>query len=254
MEQANVDDRIVDFGGGDGYIERRLREMGYNDVHTVNVGDKIPHGVGLLVMAEVLEHIYEVRGTVTYLMGHLKKNGKILIELPDARRMVRTIDSAPLLDYQQKHVNHFTPEIVNLLFSSFGYFPLKTETRHVQGHTAYIYRAIYERLDVNHYETSHMMTQARLAGMREKLERLGDARVVVWGCGDIAMHMLSLVRLNVAHYVDIDPAYRGATIGGVPVFDHVESDDPIVVIAQGQRDGILAMIAAQGLKNEVIVI
>ena len=46
----------------------------------------------------------------------------------------------------------------------------------------------------------------------------------------------------------------GATIGGVPVRDAVESGEPIVVIAQNQATGILKRIEREGLTNEVIVV
>jgi len=62
------------------------------------------------------------------------------------------------------------------------------------------------------------------------------------------------VPLDVAHYVDLDPAYRNQTIQGVPVLDHVEGNYPIVVIAQMQKESVLESIRKLGIQNRIITI
>jgi hypothetical protein len=68
------------------------------------------------------------------------------------------------------------------------------------------------------------------------------------------MHLLTKVKLDVVYYVDNDPAFEGATIGGVPVLDAVTSGEPIVIMAQNQATALLKRIQDLGLTNEVIVI
>ena len=47
--------------------------------------------------------------------------------------------------------------------------------------------------------------------MVEKLKALGDKPVVVWGCGDIAMHVLSIYTPpGLLYFVDKDPALAEA--------------------------------------------
>jgi hypothetical protein len=59
---------------------------------------------------------------------------------------------------------------------------------------------------------------------------------------------------NVMYFVDKDPAYIGAVIGGLKVQDRVTTSDTILVIAQRQAQAILDNIKAEGLTNEVVVI
>jgi hypothetical protein len=94
---------------------------------------------------------------------------------------------------------------------------------------------------------------AEVEKMVEQLRNI-TSPVIVWGCGDMCMHVLLQAKLNVAYFVDIAPSYRGTTISGVPVLDHVVSDEPIVVIAQYQNSSILKSISDAGLKNEVIAV
>ena len=54
--------------------------------------------------------------------------------------------------------------------------------------------------------------------------------------------------------MDLDPAYKGQTIKGIPVLDHCESDAPIVVMAQMNKEQIIEIIRKLGLPNKVITI
>jgi hypothetical protein len=98
-----------------------------------------------------------------------------------------------------------------------------------------------------------MVVHDRVENKIAKMQKIAEP-VIVWGCGDLCLHMLTKIKLDVAYYVDNDPAFRGATIGGVPVMDTVTSGEPIVVIAQNQASGILKRIKDLGLTNEVIII
>jgi hypothetical protein len=129
---------IVDLGGGAGYIEKQLKSFGYTNVHTIDVGQELPEDIQFLICAEVLEHIYDVDKFIKNMCDHMHVLGKILVELPDARRMWKISKEAPLIDYQQKHINHFKPELVNLLFSKHYWFPEFSESPHVKGHIAYL--------------------------------------------------------------------------------------------------------------------
>jgi hypothetical protein len=76
--------------------------------------------------------------------------------------------------------------------------------------------------------------------------------VIVYGLGDMTVYQLSQSDLNVKYYVDDSPIYKGATINGVPVLDHIEGDYPIVVIGQRNRQAILDRL--KDVKNRVIEI
>lgn len=253
--------KIIDFGGGDGYLERKLKEMGYPQVRTVRVGDPPCWGNNLVISTQVFEHLYDLRGTLKRLVDCMIPRGAFLIEVPDAAEMPFLTGSA-LKDYQQKHVNHFIPQVLDRLFESIGYDRFYSERGEMTGYFGRYYRAIYMR-DVPIDIYAHTRGQIRRA-VQEKVEKLEKITgpVIVWGCGDLAMHLLTKVNLDVAYYVDNDPAFEGAFIEGVPVYDAIQSDPdgvwfdeyPIVIMAQNQATALLKRIQDLGLTNEVIVI
>jgi hypothetical protein len=249
--EPNRNARIVDFGGCEGYLERCLKTLGYTDVRTVNVGDELPNDIDLLIASHVLEHVYDLRGTMDRLAGSTR--GKFLVDVPDANRLTG-IETLPIRDYHQKHINHFTTHTMNLLFEQYGYAPIYMERYTVKSHNYPSFRVVYEYLEtLDIYKTSCEKVTSEMEIKLNKLKEI-NYPVIVWGCGDICLHLLSKIKLDVVHYVDNDPALVGESIGGIPIYDHVESEVPIVVIAQLQRELILESIRKTGRGNRVIVI
>jgi hypothetical protein len=249
--EHNKDACIVDFGGSEGYVGKVLNEAGYKNVHTVNVGDKLPKNIDLLIASHVLEHVYDVQG----IMNKLTKNvrGKFIIDMPDAIAMSK-IKPLPILDYHQKHINHFSIKTISTLMNRFGYTPTFIEYYTVEPHNYPSFRILYEKLNESlaYFESKEHVSK-NIAAKLKTLKSIKEP-VIVWGCGDICLHLLSKVRLNVIHYVDMDEAFRNQTIDGIPVLDHIEGDYPIVVIAQMQKSGILDNIKKLGIQNQIIVV
>jgi phospholipid N-methyltransferase len=242
---------IVDFGGGNGYIKRQLIGLGYDNVHTIDVGDKLPKDIDLLIASHVLEHIYDVHKIMNTLVFHTR--GKILIDLPDAIGM-STITTLPMLDYHQKHINHFSIKTLNNLLSQYDYSPIYINHYLIKSNNYPSFRVVYER---QNEALSYGKSQGRVeSNINEKLKILNEITfpVIVWGCGDICLHLLTKVKLNIVHFVDNDPAWKGQTIMGIPVLDHVESGVPILVMAQHLRVGVLKKIFDADLANKVILL
>jgi hypothetical protein len=256
--EPNKSSRIVDFGGGSGYIEKKLTKFGYTDVHTVNVGDELPKDIDVLILSHVLEHIYTLREVMDWLLTNVR--GKVIVDSPDAQG-VTTNKKLPILDYHQKHINHFSLQTLNLLFSKYKYVPTCIERYKMKPYNFPTMRIVYEKLTPESmfpvsmwiYTESQKRIEANMKAKEEKMKEI-TFPVVVWGCGDICMTMLKRVPLDVIHYVDNDPAFIGQTINGIPVLDHVESTAPIVIIAQMQQSNLINRIRDSGLPNKVIVV
>jgi len=253
-EGFSHDALIVDFGGGPGYLARRLKNIGYKRVESVEVGEEIPEGIDLLVSTQVFEHILYLHNLINDLSRSMATGGKFLIEVPDAHR-IATITPSPIQDYHQKHVNHFGPSQLDLLFSMHGYERLISEqpiARMYGG--APLYRALYGRdLSLLAYQNSRNHIEGHMKAILSAAQKVRGP-VIIWGCGDIAMLVLAERKFNVKYFVDLDPAYEGVTIGGVPVVSQVTSREPIVIAAQNQKESILNSIKEAGLENEVIVL
>lgn len=250
---AQPDWKIVDFGAGTPYLAQKLVELGFKHVQGVNIGDPMPQGADLVIMTHVIEHIYAIRSAMKTITDALTPTGCILVETPESVNMAQRT-SPPILDYHAKHVNHFSALALDLLMAKYDMakiFSGFTEQREVN---TPVYRAIYQK---GGFERTYGGVEYRLTmNTAELVDRLNDIKlpVIVWGLGETAWHLLSCAKLNVAYYVDNDPAYKGATIGGVPVKDKVDSGEPILIMGSICREAIEEKIRKLGLKNEVLTL
>jgi hypothetical protein len=242
---------IVDFGGGnERFIEGKLIDSRYTNVKTIEVGNELPYGIELLIASQVLEHLYDVRKVLINLKDHMKPFAAFLIEIPDADMFVFRNDK-PILDFQQKHVNHFGPSQLDLLFFTLGYTHAMTVRR------PSIYGPLYGAVYIPLIDTYSISKDIVTKTIKEKVEKLNlvDKPFIIWGCGDIAMLVLAKSNnKNLVGYINEDPGFKGATIKGIPIMDHFNfSDDvSIVILAQGQRTALLKHISELNLPNEVI--
>jgi SAM-dependent methyltransferase len=232
------DDRIVDFGGGEGFICSELAKRGYTDAHTVDVGDPMPQEVDLIVSSHVFEHLYDPRETLETLIRSLNPGGSFLIELPDADGMA-SANWVPLLDYHQKHINHFIPTVLDALFRDYGFERGHTEYGKLETSYPYIYRVVYSRnISRCAYLRSKLIIQSRMAQMAATMNAISEPVIV---------------RMNIVRLVDKDPAFIGQTVMGMPVYPTVEGDETIVVLANNRVTEIVQNIKDLGLINRVIV-
>jgi FlaA1/EpsC-like NDP-sugar epimerase len=185
-----------------------------------------------------------------------------LIEIPDGYMMPYIDPPMPILDYHQKHVNHFVPAVLDKLFEQYGFMRVYTHSGSTPCYFGWHYRVVYRRnVPEVIYQLCKMKTHDAIENKIAKMRKI-DGPVIVWGCGDLCLHMLTKIKLDVKYYVDNDPAYMGATIDGVPVYNILQKSQnahrydryPIVIIAQNQASGILKRIKRWRFKNEVIVI
>jgi hypothetical protein len=194
-----------------------------------------------------------MKSVMDKLTYRLDTGAKFIIDIPDSNQMVR-INTLPVMDYHQKHVNHFSTRTLNTLLARYDYYPTTIHNYVVTSHDYPAFRILYERPgEVDTYFKAKEWCEANIEAKVEKMKEISGP-VVVWGVGDICLLLLDKVPLDVVHYVDIDPAFKGQTIKGIPVLDHCESDAPIVVIAQMQRELVIDSIRKAGLTNKVFVI
>ena len=248
--------RIRDFGGGSTYLVDKLIQFGFKDSGVWNVGDTEPDGCDLINASHVIEHIYDLNGQMETFKRVIKPGGFIMVDVPDATGAFnRTWPT--LMTYQIQHCNQFTPLTLDLLFSNHGFSALDRGHYQIPLYNTFAYRALYQfdkhLLLWNHTRnliTSNAQERAR------KLQEI-DESVIVWGYANPAWHILPYApNLKVVYFVDKNSyAFpEGSTVNGIPVYDNVHSDEPIVVIAEGQKQSILDNIKELGLKNKVIEI
>lgn len=248
--------KVVDIGGGSGQLEKELRSKGLVNITTVDVEEEIPDKPDIIVLANVIEHIYDLQSFMRYMVSKINSGAYVVLEVPDAYLISKEPKLYPLLDYHQKHVNHFNTFSLDYLFITNGFARTSLDFVKYPYNNIPIIRVVYQyiatELSKEMYNESKKIVEREI---KKKVDRLKEIKtpVIVWGCGDLCMHLLTKVDLDVVYFVDNEPQFRGATILGKPVLDEVTSDEPIVVIAQGQKSSLVNKIKSLGLTNELII-
>jgi len=183
--------------------------------------------------------------------GALRNNGLLLVDVPDAGRIAieRNINT-PILDFSQVHINHFRLVDMLNLMKRWGFELVETISYHERGSACRQY--IFIKADMIGSASKWFVTR-NIAERILRLRALGNDPVCVWGYGDIAAECLAGWFPNVQYFVVNDPAFFGTTIHGLPVYQAPIDDLPIVVIAQSQKEKLLARIYVT-CSNKVVVI
>lgn len=244
--------KVLDFGGGESGLTKIINKFGFDHTYLYSLGDTLPPEVDVVIAEHVLEHIYDVDDAMRKIMKTLKHGGTLIVDVPDAGGMSFELPvEMPILDYHEVHINHFRMLDMLRLMDRYGFELVSTETYHERFGSSRMYVFIKD-----HDYVARKAHWYVIRNVAEKCNKLREIKqpVIVWGCGDIAMHCLSKVNLDIQYFVDMNPAFRGCFIRDIPVLDSVTSNDPIVVICQTQKQSVLNNIKALRLTNEVIVI
>ena len=247
--------RFVDFGGsgddGKSIACERLKELGWKNVTNVNAGDKVPE-CDILLASHVLEHIYDMDDAMAAIDRALAPKGLLIVDGPDATG-ISLEWGMPMLDFHTKHINHF--RMIDYLTMMIRYkFEMIWNTQYTDirsAQKAHCVRIHFRRFSTALHSRDHVQ-----ANVEERLEKLNliDYPVNVWGLGDISWHLLAWAHLDVLEYIDNDPAYRGQTYDGKAVLERPTNDAPIVIMAQGQREKLIANIRKMGIESEIVEI
>ena len=233
--------RIMDFGGGDGALAAMLRDEGYSNVITHNVGDDMPTKLDAVFMEHVIEHIYDLDVVMARIAGAMKERSILIVDCPDAGRIAFDRNpKTPILDYSQVHINHFQQADMLRLMRNWGYELYTSEGYKERRSACRMYVFIKDTGAVG--RLSCWYVTKNISEKVAQLRALGNEPVCVWGYGDIAAECLAGWMPNVQYFICDDPAFRGATIRGLPVYKSPIDNLPIVVIAQSQRERLLTHI------------
>jgi hypothetical protein len=182
----------------------------------------------------------------------LRPGGTLIIDGPDATGLLQYW-SMLMLDFHTKHINHFRLLDYLNLMDKWG-FTLVNDVRYTDDRaktTAPCFRLYFQRLDMAQQSADRVTrNMARCVAQLKEI----DYPVNVWGLGDISWHLLAQCDLQVAEYIDNDPAYRGQKYDGKPVLKKPTNTLPIVIMAQAQRDLLIENIRKAGVTSRIIEI
>lgn len=247
--------RVMDFGGGDSGFKDILAKHGIRDVIEIGAGsgEWVGEKASVTLASHVLEHVYDMNEAMTIISENTQDQGILLVDVPDAYLIAQEASPVlPILDFNQVHINHFRPSDMIRLAARWGFTLLNMETYRERGGVIRFF--VFTKDGDFVAKRSSEVVQKNVIEKVLKLQAIGDREVIVWGCGDIALHCLTKVDLNIQYFVDSDPAYRGATIKGLPVLKRPNTDHPIVVNCSTSKKSLIKHIKSIGIQNELIII
>lgn len=231
--------RVVDFGGGGNTLVDRLRSKGFDKLSVVNLDDEMLD-CDLVVLSQVIEHLYDLDRDFDKIDKHLGNQSVVIIETPDAAAYAFR-NSPPMLDYYPTHVNHFAATSLISFMASRGYalYLLQAGIEY-QPTNAPMFRTIFVKGAGEHI----------FGEVKNKLSSIKpietDGKVIIYGLGDLAMHQIVHSKLDVAYYVDEAEVYKNASINGIPIKSKLGDDNyPVLVIGNRCKDEILSKLSGR---------
>jgi hypothetical protein len=214
----------------------------------VGVGDPLPTNCNVIYASHVLEHIYNLPETMALICAALAADGLLIVDVPDATGLLLKW-RMPILDFNTKHLNHFTLRHLLELGAHYGFEAVHVKPYELEGAPAY--QVNFRKMNVAQASASHI--KGNISDRWWKLSKIKEP-VNIWGMGDITWHMLSQIDLDVLDYIDNDPAFRNQTYNGKPVLERPTNNAPIVIMSQGQRKRLIENIRKAGITNDIIEI
>lgn len=246
------DARIIDFGGasgdGESILVAELKKLNYSNIFMNAIGNSLPNDCDVIYASHVLEHIYDLPKTMSDIVSALKKDGLLIIDVPDATGLLNQWQ-APILDFTTKHLNHFT--LRNLLGLGFRYGFESVKVREYSLNNMPSLQVYFRFLNVA--ASSQLHIEKKVNEIICKLKNI-DFPVNIWGLSDLTWHILSKVNLNILDYISNDLACRNVWYGGKRVIDSPSNNAPILILAQIQKEQLVENIRKSGVKNRLIVL
>jgi len=134
----SFDSSIVDIGCAKGGLLRTLQKEGYANLYGVDASeeclsfldafgiksiqasldnlDVINMQFDLVILSQVLEHVYDLQSMLESVSGILKNGGMLYVEVPNAKTYGELL-FGPFYYFDFEHINHFSEEYLELLFS-----------------------------------------------------------------------------------------------------------------------------------------
>ncbi len=292
-------ERIFEIGCANGQLLALLKKQGHENVSGIDpspVSAKIAqqrYGINVsantlsdvskenelvdfLILSGVLEHIRDLHVALQQLRELLPMEKYILIAVPDASRHTAGED-APYQELSVEHINFFGPQSLTNLLSANGFELVFLKQGLVQTNyrtTTNVIFGLYKKSDLPMAIVPDQQTEKGLVAYLEKSRQAenrirqiiskiasGKLRIVVWGAGAHALHLLSVTRLkeaNIQAFVDLNPKYQGKELIGIPIIapqDLDEDSGAILISSRIYQNEIEKQIREDlRLENQIITL
>lgn len=249
-----------------------LRQIGINSKVGSIFSENIPefkNKFDLIILAHILEHLYEPQKAIANIKKWLKPEGRIFIECPDLYQYPCT-SPFPGFFAEWEHINHFSIISLMNLLNDFRLKSYATGTIYALIEDFPCLYMIFERDERNRqlYKTGNdqtamieSLTTPNEKGKRifSNIETLKDKEIAIWGAGQYCYMLLSHTTLpekNIRLIVDKDEKKWGERILKKKIMNPLVLEDfkgTIVICSTTAKEYILNDIKNMGLTNDVVI-
>jgi SAM-dependent methyltransferase len=249
-----------------------LRQIGINSKVGSIFSENIPefeNKFDLIILAHILEHLYEPQKAITNIKKWLKPNGKIFIECPDLYQYPDT-SAFPGFFAEWEHINHFSIISLMNLFCDFRLRRYDTGTIYALIEDFPCLYMIFEKDEKDRHicktenDAIAMLESLLIPNEKGKkllsnLENIKDKEICLWGAGQYCYMLLShtiLSEKKIRFIVDKDTKKHGKRILGIKITSPEILRDfkgTIVICSSTAQEFIQNDIRMMGLTNEVLI-
>lgn len=296
VSNTSKSQRILDIGCYDGELLSGLKKRGYKKIVGLEPSGeavalaKKKYGVDIIqgslfdtpdlgtfdyiVITHVLEHIERLRDFLFILHRYLKPNGKIYIEVPNAKKYVFYTQSTkkknveePFFQFSLEHINYFTPLSLQQLLVRTGYKKV-----HMLQYTSSmpVISSVWNRAAILRDSTGENSLKKYIAAselkfdeMNKRINRILKLKksLYIWGTGQHTQMLLaatSLSKADIIAFIDSEPKLQKAKLLNkmiiAPDKKLLKQDAPIVISTKRFQAEIQAQIRSLNLSNPVILL
>lgn len=108
---------VLDIGGIDGELAKRIDDN--IKVTLAGVGDETAKKHDAVILSHTLEHIYDIGAMFERIHNAMKKNGRLIVEIPI--HLYDNYQAPQSYDFHWQHINKFRPRDIEALFTRHGF-------------------------------------------------------------------------------------------------------------------------------------
>ena len=175
--QKNKSIKILDYGGGDGYMSKSIKAIleALFDINVINdvfnpsqnekkeISEKVEKKYDIIILSHVLEHVHFLDEFLKEVQFFSDEQTKIIVEVPDERFKLFKVLFRIRKNFMEAHVNFFSKFSLLKLFSKFQYYGkvsyITTAWRGQKMMTIFgVFRLTKARNNYRIYEIFHLFT------------------------------------------------------------------------------------------------
>lgn len=286
--------QLLDVGCGYGWVMKLLKERGYENVNGIDTDESLMkelrskglsveagsiyskklyhHKFDVILLKMVLEHLDNPREAVENLREWLKKDGILIIEVPDCSLYDCTaFFRGYFQSVNMEHINNFSA--VSLMNLMNNWRMLACESTESQGifpvlRMAFRYEEDYERKIVYCNEDERSIAKSLNISSKngkavdEKIAALKNKEIIIWGVSPYTRGLLTYTELrdmNIFCFVDKNEFLQKKTLLGKKIIppeelQEFEGRGVIVISGKNSAKAIIRNIRELNYKNEVVVL